>query len=553
MSRQLQKILVCLTASPHDIKVFDQVLTQTITTAFIHATPTWNCLIRAYSRSPTPITAILIYNHFIKGRFVFPDKYTYPAMLKACWRMGSLSKGKEVHAHVTKTGLDSDVYVGNALLHLYGSTGQVTDARRLFDGMPHRDLVSWNTLLGAYNDNAVEVLVLFKRMMYEGIGADHISMVIVFSACGKIGGTEFGKEVHGYVIKVGIRPALSLSNALLGVYTKCGEMDAAQSLFVEMAAMRDVVSHTILFNGYVDMGSIDLARGIFDQMSVKDLVSWNSMIHAYVKAKHPKKAIELFRKMENEMVEPDETTMVSVLAACASLADLQNGRLVHRFILQNNPRQDLFVGTALIDMYAKCGSLEEAMVTFYKMDSRDVFTWTTAIEGLANHGHGDKALSLFTEMEKQGIKPNQATFVSILMACSRSGLVKEGCLLFKRMVEAYQIQPKIEHLGCLLDILSRAGLLHQAQEFIKLMPPEEKIIANKTLLSACMNHLEYDLGEKIANGLTELSSQSHATHILLSNFYALAGQWAEVAKTRRVMKETDIRKVPGISSVDIKT
>ncbi|RVW80152.1 Pentatricopeptide repeat-containing protein, chloroplastic [Vitis vinifera] len=494
MSRQLQKILVCLTASPHDIKVFDQVLTQTITTAFIHATPTWNCLIRAYSRSPTPITAILIYNHFIKGRFVFPDKYTYPAMLKACWRMGSLSKGKEVHAHVTKTGLDSDVYVGNALLHLYGSTGQVTDAR---------------------------------RMMYEGIGADHISMVIVFSACGKIGGTEFGKE--------------------------CGEMDAAQSLFVEMAAMRDVVSHTILFNGYVDMGSIDLARGIFDQMSVKDLVSWNSMIHAYVKAKHPKKAIELFRKMENEMVEPDETTMVSVLAACASLADLQNGRLVHRFILQNNPRQDLFVGTALIDMYAKCGSLEEAMVTFYKMDSRDVFTWTTAIEGLANHGHGDKALSLFTEMEKQGIKPNQATFVSILMACSRSGLVKEGCLLFKRMVEAYQIQPKIEHLGCLLDILSRAGLLHQAQEFIKLMPPEEKIIANKTLLSACMNHLEYDLGEKIANGLTELSSQSHATHILLSNFYALAGQWAEVAKTRRVMKETDIRKVPGISSVDIKT
>ena len=478
-------------------------------------------------------------------------------MLKACWRAGLLSKGKEVHAHVTKMGLDSDVYVGNALIQLYGTTGHVADACKLFDGMPQRDVASWNTLLGVYNDNSgswVEVLVLFKRMMCEGVRGDYISMVIVFSACGKIGEGNFGKLVHGYVIKAGIEPALSLSNALLSVYTKCGEMHAAQGLFDEMPVMRDVVSYTILFNGYVDMGSVDSARGIFDQVRVKDIVSWNSMIHAYVKAKHPKQALDLFRKMEDEKVKPDETTMVSVLAACASLADLQYGRLIHWFMLQNNLRQDIFVGTALVDMYAKCGSMQEAMLTFYKMDSRDVFTWTAAIDGVANHGHGgNKALSMFSEMERQGIKPNEATFVSILMACSRSGLVQEGCLLFKRMVEAYQIQPKIEHLGCLLDMLSRAGLLQQAEELIKLMPPGEKIIANKTLLSACINYLEGELGEKIANGLIELNSQSHATHILLSNFYALAGRWAEVAQTRRVMKETDTRKEPGISSVDIKT
>lgn len=461
-----------------------------------------------------------------------------------------------MHARVTKTALDSDVYVGNALLHLYASTGQATDARRLFDGMPHRDVASWNSLLGAYIENVgswVEVLDLFKRMMYQGIGGDHISMVIVFSACRKIGSLEFGKEVHAYVIKMGIGPALSLNNALLGMYAKHGEMDAAQCLFNEMGAMRDVVSHTILFNGYVDIGCVDLARGIFDQMRVKDLVSWNSMIHACLKAKHPRKALDLFTKMEYERVKPDETTMVSVLTACASLADLQYGRIAHRFILRNDIRQDVFVGTTLVDMYAKSGSLEEAMVTFYKMESRDVFTWTAAIDGLANHGHGDKALSMFTEMEKQGIRPNEATFVSILMACSRSGLVQEGYRLFNRMMEAYHIQPKIEHLGCLLDILSRAGLLHQAEEFIKLFPSEENIRAHRALLSACMRHLECNLGEKIANGLTELNSQSHGAHILLSNFYALAGRWSEVAKMRQVMKETDIRKEPGISRVDIKT
>ncbi|KAK9267569.1 hypothetical protein L1049_009997 [Liquidambar formosana] len=554
MCSQLHIILLSLKHSAHNLIQLEQILTQTITTGLIHTTPTWNCIVRAYSKSPTPIKAILIYNHFIEGSSIRPDNYTYPALLKACSRLPTLPKGKEVHAHVTKIGFDSDIYVQNALIHFYGSTAQIIDARCLFDLMPRRDVASWNTLLGVYNTSQgswIEVLVLFKRMMDEGVGPDRITLVNLLSSCAQAGGVVCPKGVHAYIIKMGFGGKLSLENALLAAYTKCREIDAALALFLEMDDRRDVVSCTIMINGYVEMGLGDLARGIFDQIVDKDLVLWNSMIHGYVKAKRPKEALQLFKKMENEMVRPDETTIVSVLVACASLVDLQYGTHVHRFVLQNNIRQDVFVGTALIDMYSKCGSLETAMVTFYKMHYKDVFTWTTVIEGLANNGYGSEALSLFNQMEKENIKPNEATFVSVLMACSRSGLVNEGCLLFNRMVSVYKIQPKVKHFSCLVDLLSRAGLLHHAKEFIEIMPPEERIIAYKTLLSACVNYLEINLGEKVANELMKLGSPSQAIYILKSNLYAQAGQWDEVAETRRIVKEFEMGKEPGTSSIDL--
>jgi pentatricopeptide repeat protein len=186
------------------------------------------------------------------------------------------------------------------------------------------------------------------------------------------------------------------------------------------------------------------------------------------------------------------------------------------------------------------------------MEYTDVFTWTAMIEGLANNGYGNEALSMFNRMENQGIRPNEATLVSVLTACIHSGLVKEGCQLFKSMVSDYKMQLKMEHFGCLIDLLSRAGLLHQAEEFIQLLLPEERLIAYKTLLSACMKYSEFDFGKKVANEMSKLSSNSHETRILLSNFYALAGQWAQVAETRKFIKEFDTRKAPGMSFVDVK-
>ncbi|KAK3188735.1 hypothetical protein Dsin_028296 [Dipteronia sinensis] len=419
-SKDLHKIIISLqkTAHNHNARVIDQVLSHAITTGLTtHATSTWNCILRAYSKSPTPIKALRIFNQCSAS--IYPDNYTYPPLLKACSCLLSLSMGTELHARLTKTGLDADIYVQNALLHFYGVVDELTYARVLFDRMPYRDIASWNTFLGIYNNNPdfgiQNLLVLFKRLMCEEIKADKITLVILLSACAREEELDCGRALNSFVTKVGLECNLNLENALLEMYTKCGVMDAALTLFNQMVSRRDIVSYTILINGYVEMGSVDLAREIFDNILIKDSVLWGSMMHAYIKAKQPKAALELFKKMVDDGVMiPDENIMVSAISACASLSDLQFGRLVHHFILENNISQDVFVKTALIDMYSKCGSLEDALVTFYKMDDKDVFTWTTMIEGLAKSGLGDKALHLFNQMERQGVMPNEATFVSFV-------------------------------------------------------------------------------------------------------------------------------------------
>ncbi|XP_052181849.1 pentatricopeptide repeat-containing protein At2g22410, mitochondrial-like [Diospyros lotus] len=549
-------ILLSLRESPHSIKQLDQILTQTITTGLILTTPVWNCILRAYSKSPKPTIAILIYNHLIRSNSIRPDNYTFPALLRACSCMPSLSKGKEIHAHIAKVGLDSDVYVQNAFIHLYGSTGQIVDAQKLFDKMSHRDLVSWNSLLAAYCSNSalqIKALALFKQMVYEGIGVDKFTLVIILSVLVEVRRAGYGAVVHGHVIKVGLACILHLENTLLNVYVKCGNMNAALKLYNEMGDRRDIVSHTVLINGYVEAGFVDSARDIFDWTIVKDKILWNSMIHGYVEAKRPRDALELFMRMENEMVRPDEMTIVSILAVCACSSNLQYGRLLHRLILRSNMTPDVFIGTALIDMYSKCGSLDEAMLTFYKMAERDVFTWTAAIAGLANYGYANEALKLFDQMEDRGVDPNEATFVSVLAACRQSGLVNEGCLLFGRMVRFYNIQPKVEHFGCLIDLLGRAGLVDKAEEFIKTMPLGERPIAYKTLLSACISYSKIDLGLKVVDELSRLGSNDHSVYILLSNFYALAGEWSKVADMRRNLKRFGLAKAAGISSLEVKT
>ncbi|XP_058202989.1 pentatricopeptide repeat-containing protein At1g31430-like [Rhododendron vialii] len=555
MSSQLHLAILSLKRSPHTIKQIDQILTQTITTGLLHTTPTLNSILTVYSKSPAPTKAILTYNLSIKNSIPL-DNYTYPVLLKACTRLKSLPKGKEVHAHVTKVGLGSDVYVQNALVHFYGSTGLIGDARYVFDKMPHRDLASWNSLLAAYNSRSgdgTEALVLFKEMMCEGIGADSITFVIIISALAAVTKVEYGSSIHGSVIKNGFDCYVHLENAMLGMYVNYGDVNAALTLFTEMGGRRDVVSHTIMINGCIETGFIELARDIFDRRFDKDLVLWNSMISGYVESNLPNEALVLFEKMENEEVEPDQYTVVSILSACACLSDLQYGRHVHRLILTKNMLHDVFVGTALIDMYSKCGSISDAMATFYKMEDKDVFTWTTAIGGLANFGYVKASLELFYQMENEGVNPNEATFVSVLAACRQAGLVEEGCFLFSTLLRNYKIQPKVEHFGCLIDLLSRAGLVHQADEFVKAIDPGERLVAYKTLLSACMNHSKIDLGLKVADELERLGSEDHAVCVLLSNFYALAGEWSKVEEMRRNMKIFGMLKEPGISCVEVTT
>ncbi|XP_065847218.1 pentatricopeptide repeat-containing protein At4g14820-like [Euphorbia lathyris] len=530
------KIIVSLKEASHNVRFVDQIVAQTITHSLNF---NFNFNLNLLIRCSSPTNSILLYIRFPS---IPPDHFTYPPLLKACSRLSSLSLAKQFHNHILKRGLLSHIYVHNSLIHFYTSVARFDHARLLFDTMPHRDIATWNSLMPAYK-TWPQTMLFFTSLMRDGcVRPDHITLLILLSACTQL---QYGTLIHACAIKLAFVSIQNVTNALINMYSKFKLMDAASILFYDLASRKDVVSYTVLINGYVDMGFIDLAAHIFHQILHKDIVSWNLMIHAYIKAKRPKDALQLFNRMD---VMPDQNTMVSLLAASATLSDLNYGRSLHVFINRNNVNQDVHLKTALIDMYFKCASVEEALVTFYKMERKDVVTWTAVIGGLSTHGYGKEALSLFNRMEEQGIHPNEATFISVLTGCSHSGLVKEGCLLFRRMAEVYKLQPNIEHFGCLIDALSRAGLLHEADEFIELLRMDERLTAYKILLSACINYSEFDVGKKVANQITDLSCE---TNILVSNLYAVAGQWTKVAKTRRSMKmkRLNVGKQAGVSSV----
>ncbi|KAL5731502.1 hypothetical protein ACHQM5_004223 [Ranunculus cassubicifolius] len=558
MCSTLHILLTLLKQSSHNTNHLAQIFAQTITTGVINRTLTWNYAIRSYSKSSSPIKSILIYNYYYSQRNpIIPDNHTYPSLIKACGIISSLPKGRELHAHLTKISFDFDAYISNSFIHFYGSMCEVQDARKVFDEMSSRDLVSWNSVMACYGLYANlwdELLLLFKEMVESGVGADEITLVMVLSACSHVGRIVYGRVTHGYVVKVGVGCGLNVRNALLNMYAKCSCIDEVTRLFYKAQGQGeiDVVSQTIMINGFVEVGLVDEARKVFDQMVVKDLFAWNSMINGYAKVKRPEDAIRLFEEMDKNMENPDENTLVSVLTACAAMSNLRLGRLVHRYILRRRINRDVVLGTALVNMYAKCGCLEEAMATFFKMEYKDVFAWTAAITSLSYHGHGLEALNMLKQMENESVKPNEATFVSVLMACSRSGLVKEGCLLFDRMVGFYNIQPTVEHFGCLVDLLSRAGSLFVAEKMIEKMAPEVKIVGYKALLSAAMNYHDINVGEKVVKKLINLKPQSPEVLILVSNFYAIADHWDKVAEIRKKMKDMYMIKEIGSSSVDEK-
>lgn len=281
---------------------------------------------------------------------------------------------------------------------------------------------------------------------------------------------------------------------------------------------------------------------------------WNAVISGFAKCGRSKEALELFDQMlqmEGEDVRADGITVVSALAACADLGALDAGEWIHDHAAKNSIQLDVFVGTALVDMYSKCGSIDLARKVFDEMPDRNVMSWTVMIRGLAMCGNGGDALALFSKMIDEGVKPDGITFVGVLSACSHSRLVDEGRRVFASMTRDFGIVPKSEHYSCVVDLLSRAGMLREAIEFIENMPLEPDAALWGSLLSACRrNPKEVELAEFVAGQLMEIEPDNDATYVLLSNIYAYNNRWDDVARVRRLMKERAIRKTPGCSSVE---
>ncbi|KAM7274100.1 hypothetical protein ACFE04_028764 [Oxalis oulophora] len=444
--------------------------------------------------------------------------FTFPALVKACGKFMGISEIRQVHGLIIKRGFLNDLYIENSLLHALSVYGDYSSAWRVFDEMVVRDVVSWTSMISGYVRARLydEALTLFLRMDVEPNIATLVSVLVV---CGRRGCLSLGKGIHGMVVKRGTSENMEASNALLDMYVKCECLNEAKRLFYEIPK--------------------------------KDIVSWTSVISGLVQCKYPKDALELFYEMQVSGLEPDKVILTSVLSACSSLGALDYGRWVHENVDRKNIKWDVHIGTAMIDMYAKCGCIEMALQIFNKVSSKNVCTWNALIGGLAMHGHGYEALGHFENMIKAAMRPNEVTFLAILTACCHSGMVDLGRRYFYQMSQSYDLSPKLEHYGCMVDLLCRAGLLDEAFKMTKAMPMPADVSIWGALLSACKDNGNTEVSREILNNFQELESHDSGIYVLLSNIYAANEQWGDVTRVRKLIKEKKISKNPGSSIIEV--
>ncbi|KAM0950513.1 putative tetratricopeptide-like helical domain superfamily, DYW domain-containing protein [Dioscorea sansibarensis] len=452
---------------------------------------------------------------------LLPNKFTFPFVLKACARLLDLDMGRRIHTHVLKSGLELDVFVNTSLVCLYGKCGRLAEARFLFDQMPVRNVVSWTAIITGYMDNGrlEEALELFRKSLAMDLRPDSFTLVRVLTACSQLGDLRTGLWIHQYIEEKGMHKNVFVDTSLIDMYTKCGSMESA--------------------------------RRVFDSMAEKDVVSWSAMIGGYSSNGLPQEALKLFYQMQSAHVRPDCYTMVGVLSACARLGALELGQQASHLMDMNEFLSNPVLGTALIDMYAKCGSVTKAWAIFEGMMERDLIVWNAMISGLAMTGHGKISFGLFSLMVKLGFQPDGNTFVGILCSCTHTGLVEDGRRYFNSMTQVYALTPRIEHYGCLIDLLGRAGMLGEARQLITEMPMEANAVVWGALLGGCKIHRDAHLAEEVLKQLIKLEPHNSGNYVLLSNVYSASGRWDDAARLRRHMVAKGIRKVPGCAWVEL--
>jgi len=459
--------------------------------------------------------------HSMRKEGLSPDSFTFPFLLKACARLLDSKLGIKLHGLVVKAGCESDAFVNTSLVSLYGKCGFIDNAFKVFDDIPEKNVAAWTAIISGYIGvgKCREAIDMFRRLLDMGLRPDSFSLVRVMAACTRIGDLRSGEWIDDYITKIGMVRNVFVATSLVDFYVKCGNLERACS--------------------------------VFDGMLEKDIVSWSSMIQGYASNGLPKEALDLFFKMLNEGFRPDCYAMVGVLCACARLGALELGNWASNLMDRNEFLGNPVLGTALIDMYAKCGRMDSAWEVFRGMRKKDIVVWNAAISGLAMSGHVKAAFGLFGQMEKSGIEPDGNTFVGLLCACTHAGLVDEGRQYFNSMERVFTLTPEIEHYGCMVDLLGRAGFLDEAHQLVKSMPMEANAIVWGALLGGCRLHRDTQLVEGVLKQLIALEPSNSGNYVLLSNIYSASHKWEDAAKIRSIMSERGIKKVPGYSWIEV--
>ncbi|RZR89366.1 hypothetical protein BHM03_00017069 [Ensete ventricosum] len=473
-------------------------------------------------------------------------------MLRSCACFAQL---KRVHARIVVSALSQSCYLATRIISVYSAGGRLDYAALVFHHVEEPNAFLYNEMIRTYakKSHFVEAIGLYKQMVRQDhVFADGFTYPFVIKACAGLPVLDLGRQVHARVSRSGLGSNSIIQNSLIEMYTKCDDLIGAHCLFDEMAE-RDVISWNMLITAHARLGQMRKARALFDTMPKRSVVSWTALISGYTSIGCYSDAIEVFHKMQLEGLEPDDVSIVSVLPACAHLGALELGKWIHAFCNKHKLLEKTFVCNALMEMYAKCGSIDQAHQLFEDMRERDVISWSTMIGGLATHGRAPDAIKLFVEMEEKDkrVRPNCITFLGLLSACSHAGLVDEGLWYFESMKKVYGIDPDIEHYGCMVDLLGRAGCIRRAVELIDGMPfpPDASIWGS--LLCACRIHGDVEMAVKATERLLELEPEDTGNYVMLSNIYAAAGRWDGVAKMRKLVRSRKMTKMPGCSSIEV--
>ncbi|XP_039115677.1 pentatricopeptide repeat-containing protein At2g13600-like [Dioscorea cayenensis subsp. rotundata] len=494
----------------------------------------------------------------------------------------------------------------------------MTDAMNLFERMPIRDVVSWTSLMSGYSRSGEEcgkALELFLWMRARGEAlANEFTYDCILRVCGKLGALDYGKCVHGCLMKCGFEldqsvcgaliefycncdavenamrvsnqlnsPCLSASNTLIASLVSAGRIENAELVFNQMIE-RNSVTYNLMIKGYAQEGRIADSKNLFAEMPCKNIVSlntmisvyhqngdldeavnifnhikqekntvtWNSMISGYIQDDQNTEALKLYAAMRRSSVECSRSTFSALFRACASIGTLQQGRMLHAHLSKTPFESNTYVGTSLVDMYAKCGSITDARTSFNNIDSPNIASWTALINALAHSGHATEAILMFVQMIKKGIDPNVVTFVGLILACGHAGMVNEGMNFFNSMQKNYGLVPTLEHYACMVDLLGRSGLVREAEKFITEMPVEADTAIWGALLNACWFCMDLEVGENVAERMLSFDSKNITAFVVMSNIYAKLGKWQEVMKVRKRLRELNVKKIPGCSWIEVK-
>nr|AYM00528.1 pentatricopeptide repeat protein [Salvia miltiorrhiza] len=481
----------------------------------------WNNVISCYYQSGQWEKA-LEYFERMRSSGLKPDSVSFTTAISSCGRMLDSERGARIHEQVSSSGLAMDDYVSAALVDMYGKCGCTERARAVFEEIKIKSLVSWNAVIGSCSriGDSLSGIKLLVRMIEGKIRPNSTTMSSLLVACAKSARLQHGRFLHGYIVRNNVCSDVYVESSLVDFYFKCGRIAFAENVFRVMPKS-SIVSWKVMISGYVSAGCYLEALGVYDDMRAAG-------------------------------VRPDAITLTSAVTACAQSAALERGRELHEFINERRLNSNEVLMGALLDMYAKCGAVAEAAAVFNQLPRRDLVSWTSMIAAYGSHGQAPEALKLFDEMLQARVRPDRVTFLAVISACSHGGLVDEGRRFFKSMAHDYGIRPTTAEYSCLIDLLGRAGRLHEAYEMLQQNSyVREDVDMLSTLFAACHLHGEVELGGRVADLLIEKDPNDPSTYVVLEKMYAADNKWDEARKIRFKMKELGLKKRPGCSWIEV--